>query len=283
MSRPALFILFVITTCIVMLGFAMAPETSVIAQALNEPQYPVCEAGTQEVLQFGPGELLRPENLQDSFSFNVPAGAGTEGQILVWQGEGHFWDLGCNPGPDNDPDGPAACDNAQPLEIAIFSVNGDTVGQFIDHSPDDDRNYFYTFDLSNLQAGENQLVLDHLNEGNRSNSVFYKGVVCAATGATATPTSTSTPTSTPTNTPTSTPTNTPTSTPTNTPTGMPTSTSTPTNTPTSTSTLTPTPTNTPDPSDPTGLDPVDQPSESGLLDQICNTGICQFLPFVTGD
>lgn len=305
MPRPLMLFLFAVATIIALLGFATMPESNLIAQEPVgvSPGYPVCSLDSREVLRFGPSRLVSPQNLEDTFNFIVRDGLGPEGQVLVWQGEGHLWDLGCNPGPGND-GGREGCDDDQLHEVITFTVNGDAIGQFVDHSPDTDNNYFYSFDVDNLVTGNNELGLHHLNEGTGSNSVFYKGVVCAVAAATSTPTSTATPTtdsggptatstatntptntptSTPTNTPTSTPTNTPTSTPTNTPTDMPTSTSTPTNTPTSTPTLTPTPTNTPDPSGPTGLDPVDQPSEPSLLDQICNTGICQFLPFVTGD
>jgi hypothetical protein len=251
------------------------------------------------VLRFGDDNislLRRPDMLVIDFSFNVPEGAGPAGQVLVWQGEGHLWDQGCTPGPGND-NGRDLCDQNQLHEVITFTVNADAVGEFVDHAPDTDNNYFYTFDLNNLVVGNNELGLHHLNEGVGANSVFYKGIVCAVVVATSTPTPTPTNTNTPTQTPTSTPTSTPTgtSTPTNTPIQTPTATTdsaepTATNTPTSTPTNTPissgpdnptpSPTPTDDENEPTALDPVDQPSQPGLLDQICSTGICQFLPFV---
>ncbi len=311
MSRQLSFILSVFIFSMALLGVVMAPKASLLAQEPPGPALPVCSAGSQEVLRFGEDGtslLRRPDMLDANFSFNVPAGAGPEGQVLVWQGVGHQWDAGCSEGDNND-GGRFPCDQThQEHEIIKFSLNGVLVGQFVDNGTD--LNTHYDFPLANLEAGSNALVLDHLNAGDNANSVFYKGVVCAVTAATATPTSTSTPTNTPTDTPTntptstSTPTNTPTSTSTNTPTNTPTST--PTNTPVSegpTATSTPTPTNTPETSGPenppsptptvtatatateedsgpTALDPVDQPSQPGLLEQVCSTGICQFLPFV---
>ncbi|MCC6454732.1 MAG: hypothetical protein IT328_07295 [Caldilineaceae bacterium] len=270
---------------IALLGIVFAPETSLIAQApANEPDFPLCSAGLTQVLAFGPGELLRPVqsnpegNLEDNFSFNVPAGAGPQGEVLVWQGEGHHWDQGCNIGPGND-NGAPRCDSDQLLEIITFTVNGDAIGQFVDHTPDTDNNYLYTFTVNSLVEGTNDLGLHHLNEGTGANSVFYKGVVCAVVADTPTPT----PTNTNTPTPTATSPSDPTSTPTSTPTATATSPSDATPTPTSTATSTPTATATPTPTDdsgPTNLDPVDQPGAPDQPGQFCSNGHCQFLPFV---
>jgi hypothetical protein len=204
-------------------------------------------------LKFGSGLLVRPNALEESFPFTVPAESGPQGLLLVWQGEGHRWDQGCLPGPAND-DGRFPCDqNDQLFEIITFDVNSRVVGQFIDHSAQDgdDDNYFYTFNFSNTVEGLNDLGLNHLNQGgpNDPNSVFYKGVVCSSK-ATATSTVTSTPT--------------PTGTATATATGTATSTSTPTATVTSTPTATKVPTN---------LDPVDPPLQDWLKQL--------FAPFIT--
>lgn len=230
------------TTVLVLL----APEHSYATQAPHEPEFPVCPAGSREVLKFGAGILKRPNVLEANFSFNVPVGSGPEGQLLVWQGEGHRWDQGCNAGPNND--GPAElCDQNQLKEIIKFGVNTKEVGQFIDHSPDTDRNYAYAFGITNLAEGNNQLELDHLNQGDGANSVFYKGIVCAEKPPTPTPANTSTPTPTSTATPTNTPTPTQTATSTATTTATATPTVTHTPAPTSTPTMTPsaTPTNEP--------------------------------------
>jgi hypothetical protein len=250
MSRPLLFILFVIVIFVSLATIISTPESTLIAQPVSdglnlpfEPDFPLCEEGTQELLQFGSGVLLRPVgsnpgNLEDNFSFNVPAGSGPQGQVLVWQGEGHLWDSGCTPGLDND-GGRDNCDQNQLLEVITFTVNSEAIGQFVDHSPETDQSYLYTFPVSSLVEGSNVLGLHHLNQGTGANSVFYKGVVCAVAANTPTATVTDTPTATPTNTPTPTATSTLTATATSTPT--PTSTNTPTQTPTATSTSTATP------------------------------------------
>jgi hypothetical protein len=285
-----MFVLFAIIIFVSLATIVTTPESTLIAQAPYQPDYPyepdfpVCEAGTLEVLQFGSGILQRldPTLLNAGFNFNVPAGAGPQGQVLVWQGEGHLWDHGCRVGPGNDP-GIAECDQNQEMEVITFTVNSEAIGQFVDHSPDTDNSYFYTFPAGNLVEGNNELGLHHLNQGGpgEANSVFYKGVVCAVAANTPTATVTNTPTAIATNTPTPTATGTLTPTVTNSPT--PTSTDTPTQTPTATSTSTPTATATPIPTDvsgPTALDPVDQPGAPNLPGQFCSSGNCQFLPLI---
>lgn len=149
------------------------------AQTPNVPAYPSCPAGTLEVLKFGPGSLHRPDVLEATYPFNAPAGVSPNGHVLVWQGEGHAWDAGCQEGPNND-GGVFPCDQNQTEEIIVFSLNAAVIGQFVDHSPArDDTNTYYEFPVTQLVAGSNELKLDHLNQGNTANSVFYKGVVCA--------------------------------------------------------------------------------------------------------
>lgn len=240
---------------------SVTPSPSPSATATNtpkpgEPEFPICEEG-EFVYNFGPGNLIRPGNLQDEFSVNLPPGFGPTGRLEVWQGEGHLWDRGCKPGLDND-GGADGCDQEQKQEIALFFVNSVKVGEFVDHWPEEDNNWFYTFDVSNLVEGSNQLVVQHLNEGHPSKpeSVFYKGSLCLPPKATATPTPTGTNTASPTPTETATEEPTPTGTATNTPpptatsTVVATNTSVPTNTPTPTATLlvleTHTPTSTPE-------------------------------------
>lgn len=289
MSRPLIASLLILFIFVALLGVVFAPESSIIAQTPTEPDFPLCSAGLTQVLEFGPGDLIRavggnPARLEAIFNFDVPAGSGSEGEVLVWQGEGHLWDLGCNAGPGND-NGAPSCDADQLLEIITFSVNDDEIGQFVDHTPDTDNNYLYTFTVDSLVEGTNELRLDHLNEGVGANSVFYKGVVCAAVADTPTSTPTSTPTDT--NTPTPTATSPADATPTSTSTPTPTATSpgdataTPTATPTSTPTATLTPTPIPtDDSGPTALNPGEQPPQPNLPAQSCANGNCQFLPFV---
>jgi hypothetical protein len=277
MSRPLIFILFVIVIFMSLATIISTPESTLIAQTVPEglnlpyePDFPLCEEGTQELLQFGSGVLLRPVgsnpegNLEDSFSFNVPAGSGPQGQVLVWQGEGHLWDHGCNVGPGND-NGAEDCDQNQLLEIITFTVNSEAIGQFMDHAPDTDNTYFYSFPITHLVEGPNVLGLHHLNQGTGANSVFYKGVVCAVAANTPTATATNTPTPTATGTLTATATS------------MPTPTSTDTPTSTATPTATPIPT---DDSGPTALDPVDQPGAPDLPGQFCSNDNCQFLPLI---
>jgi hypothetical protein len=298
MSQKLLFVLFVF--CAVLFIVVVGSESRLAAQTSNEPEYPICAAGFNEDLRFGPGILQRPDAISATFTFTVPTGSGSAGTVLVWQGEGHHWDHSCNIGPNND-GGRFPCDQVQTQEIITFTANGEAIGQFIDHSSTngDDAIYFYEFPFGNLVDGENELRLNHLNQGSGANSVHYKGVVCTTTigrepptgtptptstsTSTATPTDTSTPLTTSTNTPTPTDTSTPETTSTNTPTATATDTSTATPTSTSTTTatatFTPTPTAT-DESETTALDPVDQPprAEPG---QFCSNGTCQFLPLIS--
>ncbi|MCC6454731.1 MAG: hypothetical protein IT328_07290 [Caldilineaceae bacterium] len=289
MSRPLIFILFVIVIFASLTTIITTPESTLIAQPVStglnlpfEPDFPLCEEGTQSVLQFGSGVLMRPVssnpegNLEAGYSFNLPAGVGPQGQVLVWQGEGHLWDSGCTPGLGND-GGRDNCDQNQLLEIITFTVNADAIGQFVDHAPETDQSYLYTFPVSSLVEGSNLLGLHHLNQGGpgEANSVYYKGVVCAVAA--------NTPTATVTDTPTETPTSTNTPTPTATGTLPATATNTPTPTPTATSTATATPTATAIPTDdsgPTALDPVDQPGAPDLPGQLCSNDNCQFLPLI---
>jgi hypothetical protein len=276
MSRPFVASLLIIVIFIALLGVVFAPETSLLAQSPTEPDFPVCSAGLTPVLEFGPGELIRPANLEDTFLFTLPVGAGPQGEVVAWQGEGHRWDKGCNPGPDND-NGAPSCDANQLQEIITFTVNSEAIGQFVDHGlAGTDNNYLYTFTVSSLVEGSNELGLHHLNEGVGANSVFYKGVVCAAVDDMPTPTPTHTNTPTPTAT---SPIATTTATPTSTSTAMPTLTPTQMSTPTPTPTLTPTPIPTDD-TGPTSLDPEEQPVQPDLPAQRCSDGNCQFLPFV---
>ncbi|HSN73785.1 MAG TPA: right-handed parallel beta-helix repeat-containing protein, partial [Anaerolineae bacterium] len=142
--------------------------------ALVQPS-PACKPGYVEVLSFGPEDLNAPSDPNITYTFTVPPNHGPAGEILVWQGEGHYWDYNCNQGPNND-NGRYPCDQGQPGEVIAFSVNGVYVNRFVDHSPDDDRNFYYEWPLSNLQVDVNTLYLD--NEP-WSDSVFYRGTVCA--------------------------------------------------------------------------------------------------------
>ena len=164
MSRPLVALLFIISVIATVLFVAIEPQAALVAQVPTEPDFPICTEGLQPLLQFGPGELVRPNELQDSFNFIAPTGVEPAGQVLIWQGEGHLWDDGCNAGPNNDdPSRVPPCDQQQLLEVLTVTVNGDAIGQFIDHSPDTDQNYFYTFDFNNLVEGNNTLDLIHLN------------------------------------------------------------------------------------------------------------------------
>jgi hypothetical protein len=142
--------------------------------ALVQPS-PTCKPGYLEVLSFGPDDLYAPSDPHASYPFTVPPNHGPAGEILVWQGEGHYWDYNCNQGPNND-NGRYPCDQVQTLEIIDFYVNSVFVDRFVDHHPDTDRNFYYEWPLSNLQVDANTLYLD--NEP-WANSVFYRGTVCA--------------------------------------------------------------------------------------------------------
>ncbi len=197
---------------------------------VGEPPFPTCAPGMSEAFRFGPGELAIRYTETESYTFNLPSGVGPIGKIHAWQGEGHYWSDECLQGANND-NGRPSCDQNQPNEQIKFFLNDTMVGQFVDHSPEDDDNYPYEFPVTNLRNGNNALRLDHLLKGQtgvRANSVFFKGIVCAAA---ASPTPTRTPTRTPTPSRTLTPTRTPTLTRTPTPTRTPTLTRTPTPSP----------------------------------------------------
>ena len=90
----ALIALFFIASGVAGLAFvAIEPPTVLIAQSPNEPEYPyapafpLCTEGLEPILQFGPGELLRPDKLNASYSFIAPVGVAPVGEVLVWQGE----------------------------------------------------------------------------------------------------------------------------------------------------------------------------------------------------
>lgn len=142
--------------------------------ALVQPS-PTCKPGYLEVLSFGPDDLNAPSDPHASYSFTVPPNHGPAGEILVWQGEGHYWDYNCNQGPNND-NGRYPCDQVQTREIIDFYVNSVFVDRFVDHHPDTDRNFYYEWPLSNLQVDENILYLNNTPWGD---SVFYRGTVCA--------------------------------------------------------------------------------------------------------
>jgi LPXTG-motif cell wall-anchored protein len=95
--------------------------------------------------------------------------------IFAWQGEGHAWDYGCTPGTDNR----HPCDQGQTVETLIFVLNGTEVGRFVDHAPEDDQSYFYSFPIT-LAQGDNQLLINTPDDGN---SVFVKGTIFAQPAA----------------------------------------------------------------------------------------------------
>jgi len=217
------------------------PPTPTGVSSTGEPPFPSCPTGDIEVLRFGSGVLAMTYEETVTFNFqNTDEQSG--GKILAWQGEGHNWDNRCRPGPNND-SGASGCDQNQTDEQAVFYINDQNVGEFIDHSPTgDDENYYYEFQVSNIPSGSNSLRLDHILLGQYTaglaHSVFYKGVVCIGDSGNPPPTETPIPTNTRVPSPTRTATPTPTHTPTRTPTSTPTTT--PTHTPTLTLTLTPT-------------------------------------------
>jgi hypothetical protein len=130
------------------------------------------------VRTFGPDDLNAPSDPDITYTFNVASGLGPAGKLLVWQGEGHYWDENCNQGPNND-NGRYPCDQGQGGEIIEFFLNSNSVGQFVDHNPDDDRNFYYEWPLSNVRIGRNTLYLTN-EEGNAS--VFYRGTLCVESG-----------------------------------------------------------------------------------------------------
>ncbi len=215
-----------------------------------EPAYPSCPAGTTKLAQFGPSDQIAQLGVPEVYSLvgreayptriNFTSSV-TSGSIVVYQGEGHHWNFGCNEGNNNDPDNNPGCDQTEPNEIARFYMNGTKVGEFTDHNPDDDRTFTYNFPLTNMVVGSNQLTYKGIINTTRETAVFVKGVVCTGSSPTNTPMPTATPTKTPTLTPTKTPTLTPTPTSV-TVTITPTPTQNPTSTPPPSVTLSPTPT-----------------------------------------
>ncbi|HEU5086237.1 MAG TPA: hypothetical protein VFT99_02285, partial [Roseiflexaceae bacterium] len=130
---------------------------------------------SREVTRFGPITLAEdypslPEEVEVIFSAQ-----GGPAKMFVWQGEGHSWDKDCTPGPDNQR---WPCDQNQPHETVRFILNGTEIGRFVDHSPQDDSVYSYEFPLT-LQAGQNELRIEHTLEGGSINSVFVKGNIFA--------------------------------------------------------------------------------------------------------
>ncbi len=219
----------------------------------GEPGYPICPAPSVELTRVGTFVLSNFFNPEQQVNFTSPANI-RRGTLIVYQGEGHSWDFGCNPGNGNDP-GRNDCEQQQPLEIARFEMNQTyEVGLFVDHVPDDDVIYQYGFDLPVITQ-VNVLTVNHIQRdigGDGINSVFVKGVVCGyADEPTATPTSTTPPSATPaasptrTNTPAATPTPTATTPPSATPAASLTRTNTPAATPTDMPVATATPTATP--------------------------------------
>ncbi len=203
--------------------------TSRLPDQRGEPSYPICPAPSVELTRVGTFNLTNFFNPEQQVNFTSPANI-RRGTLIVYQGEGHSWDFGCNPGNGNDP-GRNDCDQQQPLEIARFEMNHTyEVGLFVDHVPDDDVTYQYGFDLPVITP-INVLTVNHIQRdigGDGINSVFVKGVVCGyADELTATPTATMPPSATPAASPTRT------NTPAATPTALPVATATPTATPVS--------------------------------------------------
>ena len=163
----------------------------------GEPGYPICPAPSIELTRVGTFNLTNFFNPEQQVNFTSPANI-RRGTLIVYQGEGHSWDFGCNPGFGND-SGRNDCDQQQPLEIVRFEMNYTyEVGMFVDHVPDDDVTYQYGFDLPVI-AQNNVLKVNHIQRdigGDGINSVYVKGVVCGYTD-TATATPTTTPTATP--------------------------------------------------------------------------------------
>lgn len=225
--------------------------TTLLPNQRGEPGYPICPAPSVELARVGTFNLTNFFNPEQQVNFTSPANI-RRGTLIVYQGEGHSWDFGCNPGYGNDP-GRNDCDQQQPLEIARFEMNYTyEVGMFVDHSPDDDVTYQYGFDLPVITQN-NVLKVNHIQRdigGEGINSVYVKGVVCGYTDtATATPSSTPPASPTATHTPVASPThtNTPAASPTatHTPVASPTATPTPVASPTATHTPVASPTATP--------------------------------------
>lgn len=153
----------------------------------QEPPFPSCLTST--VLQFGSGEICRVEQggckTHEEYTFSSLGGNAT---LKIYTGMGHFWDQGCNQGAGNDPQrsgdkGP--CDQtSQTYEAVVLMLNGVEVGRTTDLGTD--LNSYWEFPVS-LNNGTNTLAIKHIIAGENlsieSESVFYKGAICAEASA----------------------------------------------------------------------------------------------------
>lgn len=132
------------------------------------------------MLSFGPDDLNAPSNPHASYSFTVPANHGPAGEILVWQGEGHYWDYNCNQGPNNDGTGRYPCDQMQSSEIIDFRVNGVFV-EPVRRSPPRHQSQFL-LRVAAFQPQRRPEYPEYLVLGRTApwgDDVFYRGTVCA--------------------------------------------------------------------------------------------------------
>ncbi len=168
--------IFLRSACLALLLLSFAPQTIFAAPQTGEPPFALGDdTYSHEVTRFGPFTLAEdypslPEEVQVVFSAQ-----GGPAKMFVWQGEGHSWDKDCTPGPD---DGRWPCDQNQPHENVRFILNGTEIGRFFDHSPQDDSVFSYVFPVT-LQAGQNELLIQHTRQGGGINSVFVKGNIFA--------------------------------------------------------------------------------------------------------
>lgn len=212
------------------------PTPSVVKGPAAEdfgPSFPMCTPG-QTVASFGTYTLANDfDSLPDTvkLKMNIPSSFnGMNGTLKVLQGEGHNWDRGFDPvnGPKSSLSSGlhSYAKQFQSDEIVKFYWGSHEsslsfIGKFVDHSPNrgnaatdmDNVTTEYSFPMGELHTGEHVLKMVHNQEKDGPQSVFVKGVVCAAEAVTPTPTATMTPTPTPTDTPTPTLTMTPTPTP----------------------------------------------------------------------
>lgn len=151
----------------------------------QEPPFPSCLTST--ILQFGQGQVCREDQegckSKEDYVFNSIGGGGT---LKIYTGMGHLWDMGCNSGPRNDvlrPEMRNICDQeSQTYEAVKIILNGEEVGRTIDIGTD--VNSYWEFPVL-LNDGSNTLRIEHVIAGEslsiETESVFYKGVICAET------------------------------------------------------------------------------------------------------
>ncbi|MCX7928889.1 MAG: carboxypeptidase-like regulatory domain-containing protein [Patescibacteria group bacterium] len=159
------------------------PTVSLYPYAKEEPPFPSCLS--LNILQFGSGEVCRISQdeckSQNDYTFFSPGGNAV---LKIYTGMGHLWDQGCKQGPNNDPQRSGSggvCDQiSQTYEAVKVLVNGVEVGRTVDLGTD--VNSYWEFPVV-LNNGSNTLSIKHIIAGEslsiESESVFYKGAICA--------------------------------------------------------------------------------------------------------